>query len=129
MNQLNLLRSWNARDSICRAERLRRSPDLLCAECANILWKKVRKREFSRDLFEVAARWTDPADRKGRALQPYGRQAEQKTLELLEAALSGVPTGYRSRYVALPLFVPLRASASLLIGGVWAYVGSRVALV
>src|SRR6266851_4274455 len=24
MNQLNLLRSWNARDSICRAERLRR---------------------------------------------------------------------------------------------------------
>jgi hypothetical protein len=43
------------------------------------------------ELIEVAARWTDPANRKGKGLQPYGREAEQKTLELLEAALSGTP--------------------------------------
>jgi hypothetical protein len=39
------------------------------------------------ELIEVAARWTDPADRKGKGLQPYSRDAEQKTLELLETAL------------------------------------------
>jgi superfamily II DNA/RNA helicase len=43
------------------------------------------------EVIEVAARWTDPADRKGKGLQPYGREAEQKTLELLEAALSDPP--------------------------------------
>lgn len=39
------------------------------------------------DLIEIAARWIDPADRKGKGLQPYGREAEQRTLELLETAL------------------------------------------
>src|SRR5207248_8979808 len=43
------------------------------------------------ELIEVAARWTDPADRKGRGLQPYAREAEQKTLELLENTLSSTP--------------------------------------
>jgi superfamily II DNA or RNA helicase len=39
------------------------------------------------ELIEVAARWIDPADRRGRGLQLYGREAEQRTLELLEEAL------------------------------------------
>lgn len=43
------------------------------------------------ELLAVAARWIDPADRKAAGLQPYGREAEQKTLELLEKALGGPP--------------------------------------
>lgn len=40
------------------------------------------------ELVEVAARWTDPDDRKGKPLQPYRRTAEEQTLELLEHALT-----------------------------------------
>ncbi len=32
------------------------APDLLCPECANILWKKVARGDLSRDEAEVAAR-------------------------------------------------------------------------
>jgi superfamily II DNA or RNA helicase len=39
------------------------------------------------EIVEVAARWIDPRDRGGKALQPYGRTAEEKTLDLLESAL------------------------------------------
>ncbi len=39
------------------------------------------------EIVEVAARWIDPGDRGGKALQPYGRTAEEKTLDLLESAL------------------------------------------
>jgi superfamily II DNA or RNA helicase len=39
------------------------------------------------ELVEVTARWIDPKDRKDRGLQPYGRTAEQRTLDLLERAL------------------------------------------
>jgi len=38
------------------------------------------------ELIEIAARWTDPKLRKGQ-LAPYGREAESKTLHLLEEAL------------------------------------------
>jgi len=38
------------------------------------------------EILTVTARWTDPASRKGR-LSPYGRDAEGKTLDLLEEAL------------------------------------------
>ncbi len=38
------------------------------------------------ELIAVSARWIDPADRKN-PLSPYGRTAEARTLELLEAAL------------------------------------------
>jgi predicted nucleic acid-binding protein len=37
------------------------APDLLISECANILWKKVRRRELSKDEAILAARLlTDP---------------------------------------------------------------------
>lgn len=38
------------------------SPDLLIAECANILWKKVRRRELTADEAIVAARTLQQAD-------------------------------------------------------------------
>ena len=38
------------------------SPDLLIAECANILWKKVRRRELTTDEAIIAARTLQQAD-------------------------------------------------------------------
>ena len=38
------------------------SPDLLLAECANILWKKVRRAELTRDEAIMAARLLQRAD-------------------------------------------------------------------
>ncbi|HEU4711941.1 MAG TPA: DISARM system SNF2-like helicase DrmD [Pyrinomonadaceae bacterium] len=38
------------------------------------------------EIITVTARWTDPTVRKA-SLSPYGREAQSKTLELLEAAL------------------------------------------
>jgi superfamily II DNA or RNA helicase len=40
------------------------------------------------ELVEVTARWIDPDDRRGKALQPYGKVAEERTLDLLERALT-----------------------------------------
>ena len=56
------------------------------------------------ELIEVTARWTDPADRTAKGLQPYGREAEQRTVELLEEALSqstaNVPDQVLKRFAA-----------------------------
>jgi predicted nucleic acid-binding protein len=38
------------------------APDLLAAECANILWKKVRRKELSAEEAELAARLLQRAD-------------------------------------------------------------------
>ncbi len=38
------------------------APDLLIAECANILWKKVRRDEFSKDEARIAAGLLEQAD-------------------------------------------------------------------
>jgi len=38
------------------------APDLLIAECANILWKKVRRNELSKDEAQIAARLLEQAD-------------------------------------------------------------------
>jgi predicted nucleic acid-binding protein len=38
------------------------APDLLISECANILWKKVRRRELSKDEAILAARLLQAAD-------------------------------------------------------------------
>ncbi len=38
------------------------APDLLVAECANILWKKVRREELTRDEALLAARLLQSAD-------------------------------------------------------------------
>lgn len=38
------------------------APELLVAECANILWKKVQRRELSKDEAHVAARLLEGAE-------------------------------------------------------------------
>ncbi len=38
-------------------------------------------------LIHVTARWAEPSQRKGKPLTPYAREAEAKTIDLLEAAL------------------------------------------
>jgi len=38
------------------------APELLIAECANILWKKVRRKELSKDEARIAARLLQGAD-------------------------------------------------------------------
>ena len=38
------------------------APDLLFAECANILWKKVRRGELSKDEADIAAQTLEQAD-------------------------------------------------------------------
>ena len=38
------------------------APDLLFAECANVLWKKVRRGELSKDEADIAAQTLEQAD-------------------------------------------------------------------
>lgn len=52
------------------------APDLLVAECANILWKKVRRRELSAPEAALAARLLERADID---LAPTRRLLEQAT--------------------------------------------------
>src|SRR5260370_16282537 len=47
------------------------APDLLCAECANILWKKVSRGELRPDEAEVAARTLEAAAIELVAMRPY----------------------------------------------------------
>jgi len=42
------------------------------------------------ELIEITARWVDPADRKP-SLRPYGEDATQRTLELLDETLAKAP--------------------------------------
>jgi predicted nucleic acid-binding protein len=52
------------------------APDLLVAECANILWKKVRRRELSAQEATLAARLLERADIE---LAPTRRLLERAT--------------------------------------------------
>jgi predicted nucleic acid-binding protein len=52
------------------------APDLLVAECANILWKKVRRRELSETEAILAARLLQKADIQ---LEPMRRLLEPAT--------------------------------------------------
>jgi predicted nucleic acid-binding protein len=70
------------------------APDLLVAECANILWKKVRRRELSKEEALLAARLLERADVE---LQPMRRLMEPATA--LAIAL-GHPA-YDCTYLAL----------------------------
>ena len=47
------------------------APDLLIADCADILWKKVRRRELSDQEAEFAARLLARADIDLVAMRPY----------------------------------------------------------
>jgi len=59
------------------------------------------------ELIPVTARWTDPNIRKGK-LSPYGRDAESKTMALLEESLKSKS----NRKVAKEVLTQLQATAS-----------------
>ena len=58
------------------------APDLLIAECANILWKKVRRRELSDQEAQFAARLLARADIDLVAMRPYLEAAVRIALAL-----------------------------------------------
>jgi hypothetical protein len=59
------------------------------------------------EILTVTARWIDPSIRRG-PLSPYAREAEAKTMELLEAALRPVSHGK----IPAPVAAQLQASIS-----------------
>ncbi len=58
------------------------APDLLVVECANILWKKVRRRELSEDEAMVAARLLARADIELEPMRPLLEPAMRLALTL-----------------------------------------------
>jgi hypothetical protein len=74
------------------------------------------------ELIPITARWLGPAERKG-ALKPYGREAEGKTMDLLEAAL-GTPA---TRPIPEPVLHQLQASAPNDIRDLLAHLEERAA--
>jgi ERCC4-related helicase len=72
------------------------------------------------ELVPVAARWTDPKLRKG-PLSPYAREAETKTLDLLEEAL----LLKQLRAISEPVLKQLQSSAATDIQDLLAHLESR----
>ena len=70
------------------------APDLLVAECANILWKKVRRKELSRKEAALAARLLQRADIE---LAPMRALLESAT----RLAITLDHPAYDSTYLAL----------------------------
>jgi predicted nucleic acid-binding protein len=72
------------------------APDLLSAECANILWKKVRRGELSRDEALVAARLLQAADMEMLPSRSFLKAAARIAIELDHPA-------YDCVYIALAI--------------------------
>jgi predicted nucleic acid-binding protein len=70
------------------------APDLLCAECSNILWKKVRRGELTSDEAEAACRILEGAEIELLPMRPYLLAATRIAIELDHPA-------YDSMYLAL----------------------------
>jgi predicted nucleic acid-binding protein len=101
------------------------APDLLVPECANILWKKVRRKELTREEAELAARLLqradielapmrallEPATRLASALDhpaydcTYLALAESMSCDLVTAdrrlSAKTLPAGHKSKILAL----------------------------
>jgi predicted nucleic acid-binding protein len=73
-----------------------RAPDLLLVECANVLWKKVRRGELSADEAGLAIRVLRQADIELLPSRPLADRALQLALELDHSA-------YDCLYLALAL--------------------------
>jgi predicted nucleic acid-binding protein len=58
------------------------APDLLVAECANILWTKVRRRELSQDEAMLAARLLARADIEFEPMRPLLEAATRLAIAL-----------------------------------------------
>jgi len=65
-------------------------PDLLFAECANILWKKVRRGELSENEAAVAAETLEQAELSVISAQSYTRAATTIAVELDHPAYDGL---------------------------------------
>ena len=72
------------------------APDLLVAECANILWKKVRRKELKRDEAILAARLLEGADLE---LLPTGALLQRAT----QIAIDLDHPAYDCLYLALAI--------------------------
>lgn len=72
------------------------APDLLVPECANILWKKVQRRELSKDEAVLAARLLERADIELLPMRPLLEAAARLAIELDHPA-------YDCLYLALAL--------------------------
>lgn len=66
------------------------APDLLFAECANILWKKVRRGEVTDEEAEIAARTLEQADVTVVSARAYIVPATAIAIELDHPAYDGV---------------------------------------
>jgi predicted nucleic acid-binding protein len=58
------------------------APDLLVPECANILWKKVRRRELTEDEAMLAARLLERADVQLELMRPLLEPATRVAIAL-----------------------------------------------
>jgi predicted nucleic acid-binding protein len=72
------------------------APDLILAECANILWKKVQRREIDAQEALVAARILEQADIEFVSLRSLTESATRIALDINHAA-------YDCAYLALAL--------------------------
>jgi predicted nucleic acid-binding protein len=63
-------------------DRLLVAPDLLCVECANILWKKVARRELTTDEADIAAEALEGAEIEIVPMRPYLAAAAALAMEL-----------------------------------------------
>jgi predicted nucleic acid-binding protein len=70
------------------------APDLLVAECANILWKKVRRNELSAEEASLATRLLARADIELVAMRPLLERATQIAIKMQHPA-------YDCIYIAL----------------------------
>jgi predicted nucleic acid-binding protein len=70
------------------------APDLLLAECANILWKKVRKRDLTAEAALLAARLLELSDVELLSARPLLETATRIAIELNHPA-------YDCVYIAL----------------------------
>jgi len=73
-----------------------RAPDFLLAECANVLWKKVRRHEFTSGEALVAARLLESSEIELVSARPLLREAMRIAIELKHPA-------YDCLYLALAL--------------------------
>jgi predicted nucleic acid-binding protein len=66
------------------------APDLLFAECANILWKKVRRGEMTNEEAEIAAQTLEQADLTVVSARAYIARAAALAIELDHPAYDGL---------------------------------------
>jgi hypothetical protein len=92
------------------------APDLLIAECANILWKKVRRRELSDQEAEFAARLLARADIDLVAMRPYLEAASGSRWRSITRPMTA-STSLWSKPKSCNLSLPTPASCAKQRGG------------